>query len=91
MISNLVTIPPDLNKEEIEKDSPLFSAANFRNLKKATPQKTNPNQQSKSEHMRESKSEKKGITSAKIKATIHKIALRPIQVDQPVTILKNKN
>ena len=58
----------------------------FFNLKYATPQNTNPNQQSNNDDIKESKSEKKGITCAKMKANTQSMAFKRIHVDHPSTV-----
>ncbi len=45
-----------------------------------------PKNESKSELINDSKSEKNGITLATIKATTHVIARMPAQTDQPSTV-----
>lgn len=52
----------------------------------ATPQKMKPKKLSKSEDMSDSKSEKKGMTSAMMKAPTQVRARIPIQAAQPLTV-----
>lgn len=55
-------------------------------LMNATPQNTNPNQQSNNEDIKDNKSEKNGITSAITKARTQNKTFKPIQTDQPLTV-----
>ena len=56
-------------------------------LRYATPQKMNPKNESKSEDIKLSKSLKKGMTSAMMKANTQVTARIPAQLAQPRTVL----